>query len=311
LNICFIGSCGHWKNAYNYLIERSDVNICAYAPGSVLESQKSPFGPEVEFFSDYKFMLDKLKPDLAIVSPVFGLIGNVIIECAKRKIDVFAEKPIALSTKELYSVEKAVYENKIKLCAMHYLRYEPAFYHACRFVREGKIGELRMLTVQKSYKFGTRPEWYSDPDLYPGTIPWVGIHAIDLVRFFSNKDFISVNAQKIAPLPERAALCQFLSEGGVISSVNIDYYRPNGANSHGDDRIRCVGTEGIIEVIGGKIRIIDSEGDKEIIPESAPDLLELFIENKEPISERDIFHITKATLAANESANTNKTVLIR
>ena len=310
MKVCFIGSCGHWKQALNCLKKRQDVQFVGFAPGSAHEKLTRSIDPDIPYFAEYETMLDTAKPDLAIVSPVFGLTGQVIIACAKRKIDVFSEKPIASSFEELEQVKRAVKNSGIQFCAMHYLRFAPAFFHAAKMVQDGRIGKLQMITAQKSYQYGTRPDWYRVPELYGGTIPWVGIHGIDWIAYFSGKRFVSVTAQSIGESPEMAALCQFRLEDGVIASVNMDYYRPKSAGTHGDDRIRCVGTEGVLEVSGGKILLIDQEGEVEYCPDTAPELLAEFLDGRSPLSLEDIFHITKVAIAARESANTEKTVII-
>jgi hypothetical protein len=87
----------------------------------------------------------------------------------------------------------------------------------------------------------------------------VGIHAVDWVYAFSGKRFLSVDAQCFGN-PEMAALCRYSMEDGVMASVNLDYYRPASAPTHGDDRIRCAGTAGVLEVMNGKITLSDRPG---------------------------------------------------
>ncbi len=308
--VCFIGACGHWKQAYNCLEKRQDVLLCGFAPGSAHEKRTESVTPDLPFFADYETMLDAEKPDLAIVSPVFGLTGQVILACAKRKIDVFAEKPIAATCEELESVRNAVLQSGIRFCAMHYLRYDPAFYHGAKMVHRGKIGKLKMITAQKSYKYGVRPDWYGDPSLYCGTIPWVGIHAIDWISDFSGQHFQTVTAQSVGKNPEMAALCQFTLDGGIIASANIDFYRPASAPNHGDDRIRCVGTEGVLEVCNGTIFLMNGEGMFEFHPDTAPELLTEFLDDGECISPEEIFHIAIVALAAKQSADFGRAVEI-
>lgn len=308
MKVCFIGACGHSKQAYKYLKTRSDVTFCGIAPGSEHEGMTASFAPEIPFYPDYPAMLDEVRPDLAVVSPVFGLTGQVILACAARGIDVFAEKPVASSPEELARVRRAVRESGIRFCAMHYLRYAPAFYHAAEMVRRGEIGEVCMLTAQKSYRYGKRPAWYGDRALYGGTIPWVGIHAIDWIAHFSGKRFLSVRAQSFGKDPEMAALCQFEMEGGVMASMNLDFYRPVSAPTHGDDRIRCVGTEGILEVRDGKITVFYRDRVRVWEPTEAPELLEEFLEGREPISADEIFDLTGVALAARQAADSGMTV---
>ncbi len=308
MKVCFIGACGHTKQAYVYLRTRQDVEFCGIAPESVHENMSVSFDPQIAFYADYKEMLDKTAPNLAVISPVFGHTGSVIIECAKRGIDVFSEKPVASSLSELCDVEAAVFESGIRFCAMHYLRYDPAFYHGASLVKDGAIGEVRMVSAQKSYKYGTRPAWYADRELYGGTIPWVGIHAIDWIYNFTGKRFLSVSSQSVGKDPEMAAICQFQMEDGIIATVNLDYYRPQNAPTHGDDRIRCVGTNGVLEVRDGEIILINSEGSRVITPSTAPELLENFIDGKEAVSKEEIFYLTKVALIARDACA--KTVVI-
>lgn len=310
MKICYIGCCGHWYQSYQILSQMPDMEICGFAPGHARENLSSSPNPSIPFYTDYRQMLEETKPDMAVVSPVFGMTGKVILECAERGIDIFAEKPVASSLEELDAIERIVKEKGIRFSAMHYLRFHPAFYNAAEMVKNNAIGEVRMVTAQKSYRYGTRPEWYGDRELYGGTIPWVGIHAIDWIAHFSGKRFKTVTAQSFGENPEMAALCQFTMEDGVIASANIDYYRPATAPTHGDDRVRCIGTDGVIEVMGGQITLINKDGCNVYKPDTAPDLFLEFLNGKEPIPAEEIFHITRASLAARDSADTKQTYLI-
>ena len=310
MKVCFIGACGHSKQAYKYLKSREDVTFASMAPESDHEGLEASFDPSIPFFTDYRAMLEETRPDLAVVSPVFGHTGQAIIECARRGIDVFAEKPIAATLEELDAVEQAVRESGIRFCAMHYLRYAPAFYHGAKLVKSGAIGEVRMATAQKSYRYGKRPAWYHDRALYGGTIPWVGIHAIDWLWHFTGKRFLSVSTRVFGRDPEMAALCQFEMEDGLIGGMNLDFYRPKGASTHGDDRIRCVGTEGVLEVRGGEILLINGEGEQTLRPTDAPELLEEFLDGGESISPEEIFYLTRVALYARDAADVSGEIRI-
>jgi predicted dehydrogenase len=306
MKVCFIGACGHSKQAYQYLKTRFDTEFVGMAPESLHEELTASFDPAIPFYTDYLAMLNEVRPDLAVVSPVFGHTGRAILACAERGIDVFAEKPVAATIEELNAVEAAVRESGIRFCAMHYLRYAPAFYHGAKLARSGAIGEVRMATAQKSYRYGKRPAWYHDRALYGGTIPWVGIHAIDWIYHFTGKRFLSVNTRVVGRDPEMAALCQFEMEDGVIGGMNLDFYRPNQATTHGDDRIRCVGTAGVLEVRGGEILLINGEGEQILRPTEAPELLEEFLGGGESVPPEEIFYLTRVAILARDAADRNE-----
>ena len=308
MKICFIGACGHTKRAYQYLSGREDAILCGFAPWDEREGREESFAADVPFFADARRMLDEVQPDLAVVSPIFGQTAAVIEECAARGIDVFSEKPVATTLADLDRVERLVRESGIRFCAMHYLRYAPAFWHAARMIRQGAIGEVRMVTAQKSYRFGNRPAWYWDRELYGGTIPWVGIHAIDWIYHLSGKSFVSVRGQSLGS-PERAAICQFELEGGIPASMNLDFYRPAMAPTHDDDRARVVGDKGVLEVREKQILLINGEGTQTLTPTEAPELLEEFLAGG-GIGAEELFYLTRVALLAREAADTGETVRI-
>lgn len=303
MRICLIGTFGHVGRAVSEMKNCSEAQFIGIAPGSTHEKIEALQRYALPVYEDYKAMLDTLKPDVAIVGPVFGLTGKIIMDCAARGIDVFSDKPVAGTLEELEQVEAAVRTSGIHFGAMHYLRFTPSFYHAKKMVKDGAVGTVKMLTAQKSYKYGTRPDWYHDRSLYVGTIPWVGIHAIDWIYYFAEHPFLSVSALQVDQ-PEKAALCQFRMGGGMIASANIDYLRPGAAPTHGDDRIRVAGTEGIMEVFEDHFVLINRDGVQEFRPTDAPKLAYDFLLGKEAMTMDEIFMITKTALLARESADT-------
>ena len=62
---------------------------------------------------------------------------------------------------------------------------------ACR-LSEGTIGEVLQIASQKSYKLGNRAPWFRKTSTYGGSITWVGIHMLDLMRWTSGREFTSV-----------------------------------------------------------------------------------------------------------------------
>lgn len=306
MKICFIGCSGHAEHTYEEMKTCPGAEFVGMAAGSEHEKPSAVWENRVQkVYESWETMLEETKPQVAVVSPVFGYTGKFIIACAKRSIDVFAEKPVAGSFEELEAVEKAVCESGIHFSAMHYLRYEPTFYHARKLARDGAIGQIRMITAQKSYKYGTRPSWYADRALFVGTIPWVGMHAFDWLYAFSGKKFLSVNAMHSGN-PEQTALCQFRMEDGVMAAVNIDYCRPAAAPTHADDRLRIVGSEGILEVRRDSYTLITADCVKEYQPEPAPKLAVEFLQKTEDVTAEDALYLTKVALAARESADSGK-----
>lgn len=309
MKICFIGNCGHAFQAYYEMKMCEHAEFVGIAPASTHENIEDMKKYGMQVFASYEQMIAEMSPDVAVISPVFGLTGKVIKYCAERKIDIFTEKPIAADLSELAEVERAVKDNHIRFSAMHFLRFTPSFYHAQKLVESGAIGEVKLITTQKSYKYGVRPDWYYDRACYTGTIPWIGIHAIDWIFYFSQKKFVSVSALHHGN-PEMAALCQFELEDGVMASANIDYFRPQTASTHGDDRVRVAGSKGVIEVFEDRYVVTNQDGTREYRPTEAPKLAYDFLMGKEEISQDEIFMVAKISLLARESADTRRIIEI-
>ena len=88
---------------------------------------------------------------------------------------------------------------------------------------------------------------------------------------------------------EMTATCCFELANKVVASASIDFLRPATAPTHGDDRVRVAGTEGVIEVTYGVVTLINADGVKEL----------------ELLPERGIFYDFIRHLRYGEAAYTN------
>ena len=203
------------------------------------------------------------------------------------------------------------------------MRMGPQYQAIHKAIEDGKIGEPILATAQKSYKFGkSRPEFYKNKEMYGGTIPWVGIHAIDYIHFTTKLNYTQVIAfqgNKDHPdypgFEDYSGVLLGLSNGGT-AIVNVDYLRPETAPTHGDDRLRVIGSEGVIEIkdLGKRVELItSSEKAYDIpLPEAksffADSIAELRGEGKHILSPEEPFEMTRVALLAHQSANQNRII---
>lgn len=328
IKIAYIGNRGlHSDNVNGSTRGDKRFTACAVAGGTLDEDMNSFYEyikidhPGVRLYSDYLEMLDIEKPDIAVVSPQFNLTAKICMECAKRGVHIFAEKPVATDLEELKQLKVVIKENGVHFSAMHFLRFSGAFYHAVKAVKDGKIGDVRMINAQKSYKLGNRAEFFKSRDTYGGTIPWVGIHGIDWIYTIANKPCKRINASHSTVGNnnhgdlEATCLCRFDFEDDIIASLAVDYIRPSTAPTHSDDRLRVVGTKGTLNVQNGELTIINAEGvhtpDTTKCIDLVMDFLESILENRQCVLSGDeIFEITQLSLLARESADTGETILL-
>ncbi len=328
MRICIIGASGHYGYVLNSLDDGCPDVIVGIAPGPggediahLFKDVNSTSRPAPRTYDCYLQMLDHEKPDMAVVNCIFGMQGKVVAEVLRRGIHVFAEKPLAADLQELADIQRLAQSPGIHLAAMMALRYERPFYTAYRLIHQGAVGELRLLQAQKSYKLGKRPSFYKDRQTYGGTIPWVGSHGVDWIHWFTGQKFVSVYASHSSKgnqghgSLEAAALCHFELEDSIFASVSIDYLRPDGASGHGDDRIRAVGTDGILEVIESKVYLTSRvqpcrEMDLEEVPGTMFSDFAAQVQGSEKclISKEDSLYVTKICLLTRQSADEGRVI---
>ena len=327
MNVCMIGSRGHHRYVFEGLRRMPDARLIGISTGTPEDSadalaelcREEQHFPEI--FDDYGAMLDQQQPDIVVVCGPFELHARMCIDAFERGLHVFCEKPVALTWNELDALKHAYRNANAHFSAMMGLRYDPAFYTARQAVRNGAVGTVRLLDARKSYRLGQRPAYYGRRATYGGTIPWVGSHAIDWIHWFSGESFETVHAVHASRHNrnngdlEMSALCHFTLSNQVFASASIDYLRPANAPTHGDDRVRVAGTEGVIEVRGGQVFLINASTDGEAMLPATCDrqIFQDFVETIQGrttnvISVDDIWAVTEACLLARQSADEGVTL---
>ena len=328
MKIGMIGNRGHPGYVFDGLKLRPDVDLIAISSGSKeddigrLSNVCQQEGHSPRLIENYQDLLEI--PGLSAVCIIgpFEMHAEMCLEAFQRGLHVFCEKPVAINLDQLKQLKNG-YEKQsgLHFAAMMGLRYEPAFYTAWKLVRTGVVGEIRLLHAQKSYKLGSRPDYYTRRETYGGTIPWVGSHAIDWIYWFSQKPFLevwanhsSLNNQGFGSL-EVSALCQFRLEGEVFATASIDYLRPESALTHGDDRLRVAGDRGVLEVRQGEVFLINEQDEKEQKPEVMCErqIFCDFLNQVEGtdmalIGSKDVFDVTEACLLARQSADLGRSI---
>lgn len=281
MKICTVGDCGgHLSGIFHgkLLHDRpfGGLGKLEYPGASVSSRHESAGniikygagrGHDIPFYSDWREMLDTVKPDAVAVDTIFSNHAGVILYAFERGIHVYTEKPAAITSRDLDKIESTLKSSKSKLFAMLTARFDPWFFTAKKFIEGGAVGDVLMVNGQKSYKLGHRPDFFKSRDTYGSTISWVGIHAIDQVLWLTGLRCHEVYAKKSTYGNrdhgdlEMSTITLMVLENDVIANVTADYARPQNAVTHGDDRIRITGTEGVLEVRDEKVWLINKHNE--------------------------------------------------
>ena len=274
MRLAFIGGFGH-----HYLRGAlSDPAMQIERPVAV-----APSGPEddraedlahrlgdARFYRDPSEMFDQFKPQLVSVGATFGRNGDFAADALERDLLVVSDKPIASTWQQFERLQKLTTREKKRILLTEFdFRSRPEFRAAREVVRTGRIGTPVLATAQKSYRFGSRPKWYADRNLYAGTMLWIASHAIDAIWFATGKKLIAVTGRQgnvtkpnFGTMEDHCAAL-FELDGGGTGIAHADYFRPDKTRTHGDDRLRVAGSEGVVEVRGGKCVLLGNAGEDE------------------------------------------------
>ena len=204
-------------------------------------------------YPDYRALLAREKLDLVAINNSNGARAAAILASVDRGLDVLAERPLALTRPDLEKVKRAVAASKVALGALFPMRFGAPYQAIKRVVAAGDIGQVLQMSAQKSYQIKTRASWFLKRESYGSSISWIGIHLIDLMRWTSGREIRQVTGFHTRPgLPGMGEMdavsgSLFKLDNGGVATMHLDYLRPKKAPSHGDDRLRLIGTQGVVE----------------------------------------------------------------
>jgi predicted dehydrogenase len=314
IRVGIAGMEGHVSEILTPIEGLPDVELVSVSDTS--PERMAKLAPGVRRYSDYRQMLEKEQLDVVGIGGANHERAVVILACARHKAHVAAEKPLAIERAELDRIRQAVRQSGIHLTMLLPMRFSPPYLAMKQIVESGEIGEVGQIDAQKSYKLGERSPWMLNRASYGGSIPYIGVHMVDLMRWISGREFVdAVSLQAHIGYPEYGQMenttgTLFRLDNGGVAVLHMDYLRPSAADTHGDDRLRLAGTGGVVEYQGATgVTVVTGKQKARTITE-LPKARLLFLDfldsvyNQKPagLSLNDIYRVNEIVLAARESA---------
>jgi predicted dehydrogenase len=325
VRVAIIGLEGHIDEILGPLDRLPDVELVAIQdrdPSLMREVAGSKHGAHARLYGKWQDLLDGEKLDIAGICGTNGERAEIILECARRKLHVIAEKPLAINAPDLERIQKAVADSGIHLTMLIEMRFLGQYRALKQIVESGEIGEVAQMGAQKSYKLGERADWMRHRSTYGGTIPYIAVHMVDLMRWTSGRELVeTVSLQSRIGHPElqemeNVTATIFRLDNGGIAALRMDYLRPDTAPTWGDDRLRLAGTRGVAEFqeAAGLTLVTDKRPPRQVT--EWPPNESLFIDflnsvysgHASGLSLRDIYRVNQIVLAARDSADQHRFV---
>jgi predicted dehydrogenase len=210
---------------------------------------------------DYRVVLDNPSIDAVVIcTPEFAHADQAVAAAQAGK-HILCEKPMARTLPEADAMLKAADDARVRLMIAHSRRFTPRYQRAHELVEAGVIGTPVLVRENERRpqssavaRPGWRPDptkastWYAQAAYSVGTILHVGVHEMDLFRWFAGADANSVFMEARVTGPEQEVpdtlVIQVRFANGVLGVCEIYNQAPVGYPEH--HRFEVFGTQGML-----------------------------------------------------------------
>lgn len=215
-----LGSMGrNHARVYNELL---DVHLVAVSDmvGSISQETGVVFG--VPSYTDYRAMLDDVRPDvvsIAVPTSQHEAVGLAALEAGAH---VLIEKPIASTIEEGKNLVQRSQELDRWLMVGHIVRFNPAVQKLKEQLLQGELGRIFQVICRRVGPFPARIR-----DV--GVVIDLATHDLDLIRFLTGLDPIRVYAEtehRISTDFEDLVLGLLRFPGGISAGIEINWLTP-------------------------------------------------------------------------------------
>lgn len=204
---------GHVAGFFRQALQRPDLEIVGIAEPdrSLAERYAKEFHIDAKLFhATTEEMLDTAKPEAAVLYTSTYGHRDAVEACARRKIDVMMEKPLAVSVADAAAIERAAHDSGINVL----VNYETTWYASNRaaydMVKRGDLGDIRKVVVHDGHagpkEIHVPPEffqWLTDPKTNgAGALFDFGCYGADLMTWLMNGEkplTVTAVTQQIKP----------------------------------------------------------------------------------------------------------------
>ena len=272
----------------------------------------------VALYESLPALLTAEKPDfICLCSPKRADQAKDAILCLEAGVTVYAEKPAALSERELDEILAVAHRTGVEFHEIADSAFFEPYFTMGKLIKDGKIGDVVQIYAQKSYPqyFPNRP---ADETTDGGLTRQAGIHAMRFIEHVAGVRVTDVSVYEsllgnrdTGELRMASSFAMKLENGGV-ASMAVNYLNPTSFGLWGNETLRVFGTRGMMEITDGgrRTHIYTEAGDEGEIDVSNsdcvpfPDLLarHLLFGEPLPMTEEEELHPLRSVLRAKVAA---------
>ncbi|MBQ9975472.1 MAG: Gfo/Idh/MocA family oxidoreductase [Clostridia bacterium] len=230
----------HLSNLEAINKERGDLSLCAIC-GTTAENFKKSVSlnlgtadvsgvdiTNVNFYDDYKELIDVEKPDFVVTALPTYLHEEVAVYALDRGVHTFSEKPMALNLEQCQNMIDASEKSGAFLMIGQCARFQKTVQTVKGYIESGIYGEVYRAEFQRYSQtpMWTWNNWILDPELSGGCVIDMHIHDVDLVNYlFGIPETVrSVMTEK--KVKRESVFSQYEMAGGAVILTRGDWSLP-------------------------------------------------------------------------------------
>jgi D-xylose 1-dehydrogenase (NADP+, D-xylono-1,5-lactone-forming) len=274
-------------------------------------------------YGSYEAMLADPEIDVVYLPLPNGLHTMWAIRAVEAGKHVLCEKPIALSVADLDAIADAAVRHRRIVAEAFMYRHHPQTALVQRLVRDGAIGDLRLIRGSFTFSLEKPDDVRWDPAQGGGSLWDIGCYPVSFARSIVGDAPADVRAtQTRAPSGVDAAFAGVMSfRSGVLATIDCGFVAPFQTS------MELLGTTGIIRVpvpfkpgVGNVVVVTDAAGatreipagDQELYSGEIEDLASAVLDGTPPaVSLADSRANTATLVALYESARLGQAVPVR
>ncbi|GAA3402071.1 Gfo/Idh/MocA family protein [Paenibacillus hodogayensis] len=219
-------------------------------------------------YTDYRLMIEREKPDIAVVTLPHFLHKEATLFAAERGCHVMLEKPMALNAAECDEIIEAVGRAGVRLMVGHTQHYIEQNRTAKAIIEEGRLGRLVMINDVRHvpYYRDTRPAWFFEKAKAGGGIFMnLGSHSIDKIQWLTGSRVAQVKAEVshygTKGDIEGSGIAWLRTESGITATISQSGYTVVPRNE-----TELIFTGGMLKLLTGQSLWISEDGQYVEVP---------------------------------------------
>ena len=155
--------------------------------------------PDIPVFSDFMEMLDTVKPDGVIVTSKDSTHAEYVLQCLKRNIAVFSEKPLCTTRAQSLAIRRAAAKSNAPSFVTHNMRFGPDMAKFKELLQNGAIGKVLHIqfteTLDRYHGADYFRRWHRFYDNTGSLLIHKASHHFDLINWFADSRAKTVTGQ--------------------------------------------------------------------------------------------------------------------